>query len=85
MIATHDLKRLRLKIEGRLSALAPRQHAAEAVCKSAGEMHKLQQALNRMDRQEYGFCLTCGDGIPAKRLAADPATPNCLHCAIKGG
>ena len=40
----------------------------------------LAAALRRMDEDEYGYCLSCGDDIAAARLAADPAATLCLDC-----
>ena len=40
----------------------------------------LAAALRRMDEDEYGYCLSCGDDIAAARLAADPAATLCVDC-----
>ena len=40
----------------------------------------LAAALRRMDEEEYGYCLSCGDDIAAARLAADPAATLCVDC-----
>ncbi len=39
-----------------------------------------EAALQRIRCGEYGYCIECGDEIPAARLAAKPATPICLDC-----
>lgn len=46
------------------------------------EMAKIQAAFDRMDKGEFGFCVTCGDEIAAPRLAIVPHTPFCRKCAI---
>lgn len=38
-------------------------------------------ALSRMEEGTYGFCVTCGQQIPANRLIAVPHTPHCTSCA----
>ena len=40
----------------------------------------LAAALRRMDEDEYGYCLSCGDDIAAARLVADPAATLCVDC-----
>lgn len=37
-------------------------------------------ALARMDSDEYGYCLQCGDEIPYKRLQIDAAVRRCIAC-----
>ena len=44
---------------------------------------RLQQvtaALRRIDEDAYGLCLSCGDEIEPRRLAARPESPLCLSC-----
>lgn len=82
-----NLEKLRSQIEKRISALCPEGgvktlEAASGVNR-ASELRKLHNALGRMEADEYGYCLVCGEEIPPKRLASDPAVPTCLHCAIK--
>lgn len=45
---------------------------------------RIAAALKRIDADEYGDCIRCGEEIAARRLELDPATPLCLDCA-KGG
>ncbi len=42
---------------------------------------KIESALKRIEDDEYGFCLRCGEEIAKKRLDYDPATLHCLDCA----
>jgi len=41
----------------------------------------LKAALDRLDKDDYGYCLACGEDIPYKRLLADPATTRCVECS----
>lgn len=41
---------------------------------------KLAQALDRMQKGTYGFCLRCGKPIPEGRLKAIPETELCIEC-----
>ncbi|MBP7240575.1 TraR/DksA C4-type zinc finger protein [Amaricoccus sp.] len=45
------------------------------------EIRMIEAALGRMDRGEYGICVTCGDPISEERLNVVPATPKCRNCA----
>lgn len=45
------------------------------------EIRMIEAALGRMDRGEYGICVTCGDPISEERLNILPQTPKCRNCA----
>jgi RNA polymerase-binding transcription factor DksA len=44
-------------------------------------MAELDDALVRLDAGDYGRCETCGEPIPAERLAIRPASTTCVACA----
>jgi len=41
---------------------------------------KIDEALERIDRGDYGSCMVCGEEIPLTRLEALPYAVNCLAC-----
>lgn len=41
----------------------------------------VEQALELLDRGEYGRCADCGDPIGVERLLARPASRTCISCA----
>jgi DnaK suppressor protein len=41
---------------------------------------KINSALERMDNDEYGYCVSCGEEIGEKRLRARPMTTMCIDC-----
>ncbi|MFP4600419.1 MAG: TraR/DksA family transcriptional regulator [Persicimonas sp.] len=41
---------------------------------------KINDALERMDNDEYGYCESCGEDIAEKRLRARPMTSMCIDC-----
>lgn len=43
-------------------------------------MVKIQEALRRLDRGEYGICEDCGEEIGIDRLKARPVTTLCIDC-----
>lgn len=40
----------------------------------------VEEALNRIDRGEYGYCQQCGEDINPKRLEVQPWARHCLPC-----
>ena len=43
-------------------------------------LKSIQQALNALDRGQYGECINCGEDINEKRLAAVPWATLCIVC-----
>lgn len=43
----------------------------------------LEAALRRLDEDDFGYCLSCDEDIPAERLAFDPAVTLCFDCQTK--
>ncbi len=43
-------------------------------------IHKIREALSRIDSAEYGICVACGDDISEKRLLARPVATHCIDC-----
>ena len=41
---------------------------------------KIQEALQRLDKGEFGICEECGDPIGMERLKARPVTTLCIEC-----
>lgn len=69
---------------GRLSRMDSMQVQAMA---QAGDARRVQEtrrvdaALQRLEEDEYGACMRCGEDIAPERLTKDPATPFCVSCA----
>jgi DnaK suppressor protein len=69
---------------GRLSRMDALQSQAMAQANERhrrAELSRIEAALRRIDEDEYGYCLKCGEEIAAKRLEADPAASFCVDCA----
>ena len=47
------------------------------------EIAKIEAALVRFDRGDYGICQKCGDQISDARLDVLPYTPLCKSCAAE--
>lgn len=46
-------------------------------------LHKVENALIRIEKGEYGQCESCGNDIPTARLDALPYATLCVDCARK--
>jgi len=46
-------------------------------------LNQIDDALKRLERNEFGRCQICGAEISQKRLAAIPWTPYCISCQEK--
>jgi len=45
------------------------------------DLLRIDAALERIETDDYGYCVTCDEPIGEKRLELDPATPLCINCA----
>jgi DnaK suppressor protein len=49
----------------------------------AERLRKVEKALKKIEKGNYGFCEKCGQKIEEMRLKIDPATELCRSCALK--
>ena len=71
---------------GRLSRMDAMQ--AQAMARASSErraqvLRRVAAALRRLDEDEFGYCLACGEPINPKRLEFDPTVELCIDCASK--
>ncbi len=69
---------------GRLSRMDALQQQAMARANDRqriAELNRIDAALRRLDEDDYGYCLECGEDIAEKRLDIDPAASLCIRCA----
>ena len=45
------------------------------------ELRQVNQALWRLEKNQYGLCVECAEPINAKRLNALPYANTCIDCA----
>lgn len=72
---------------GRLSRIDAMQVQAMALAQARrrqSERFAIDAALRRMDQDEFGYCLKCGEYIAPARLAYNPAVSTCIECAKEG-
>ena len=43
-------------------------------------IRKIRVALEKIEIEEYGYCVTCGNDITEKRLIARPVATHCIDC-----
>ena len=69
---------------GRLSRMDAMQVQAMAQALEArrqGRLQRIEAAIKRIDSDDYGYCTSCEEDIPLKRLEIDPAMERCVDCA----
>lgn len=72
---------------GRLSRIDAMQVQAMALAQARrrqSERSAIDTALQRIDEDEYGYFLKCGEDIAAVRLEHNPAITTCIECAKEG-
>jgi DnaK suppressor protein len=67
-------------VEDEAKALADVETHAVLIQQNETKLRQISEALNRLDRDQLGFCENCGEDIPAERLAAVPFARFCTEC-----
>ena len=80
---TVELDQTRLGRLSRVDAMQAQQMARASSRRRHAERGRIAAALKRIEDGEYGYCLSCGDPVPAPRLHIDPAAAQCVECATK--
>ena len=68
---------------GRVSRIDAIQHQAIAVAlqnKAKQQILNVNKALEAMEVGDYGFCVSCGQGVSMPRLLVRPEANLCLSC-----
>ncbi len=64
----------------RMEAISAR-HISEASLENAlARFSRLENALKRLDTEDYGICSMCEEDIPFKRLLLIPESTRCVSC-----
>ncbi len=79
--ATVELDQTRVGRLSRMDALQGQAMSVEGERRRQLELRRIDAALLRIEQDEYGDCLECGEPINPKRLQLDPSTPYCIDCA----
>lgn len=73
---------------GRLSRMDALQVQAMALAserRRAAERLQIDAALRRIETNDYGWCIACGEEIAEARLRHNPAVTQCIECAKAEG
>lgn len=72
---------------GRLSRMDAMQQQAMAKATEGNRLREIKAinaALKRLDEDDFGYCMECGEDIAIKRLALNPTAFTCIECAQGG-
>ena len=72
------------QVQGRLSRMDAIQGQAMAqatIERRRIEIAQINAAFKRMEQNEFGYCVECGDEIAPKRLELNPPIARCVECA----
>jgi len=78
-----ELDQSRVGRLSRMDALQGQAMAKETERRRGLELQRIASALARIEDEDFGYCVTCGEEIPLKRLELDPAITTCVTCAGK--
>ena len=78
-----ELDQSRVGRLSRMDALQAQAMSVESNRRRSQQIRNIHAALKRLDADEYGWCLGCGEEINPKRLDFDPAAELCIDCANK--
>lgn len=65
----------------RMDAMQGQAMAQEAQRRRDLELKRIEQAVQRLEDGDFGYCIECDAEIPLKRLEIDPAATHCVKCA----
>ena len=80
---TVQLDQARMGRLSRMDALQAQAMLQESDRRRNLELKNITAALQRIDEDDYGFCLGCGEIIAEQRLQYNPAANHCIACAAK--
>lgn len=78
-----ELDQSRVGRLSRMDALQGQAMSVETRRRRQLHLRQIEAALARIEEDEYGWCLECGNEIDVRRLEFDPAAPLCIGCAAK--
>ena len=78
---TVELDQTRTGRLSRMDALQGQAMARATEQRRQLELRRIEAALARLERGEFGECLECGKMIAPERLQMDPAVTLCVGCA----
>tara|TARA_Y100001954_G_C15462586_1_gene431596 strand:- start:7 stop:339 length:333 start_codon:yes stop_codon:yes gene_type:complete len=65
----------------RMDAIQRQAMAIETERRRKLDLRRVEAAIERLKRGDFGYCIVCDEKIPFKRLKFDPACTTCITCA----
>lgn len=65
----------------RMDAMQSQELAKAGKIRAEQQLRLIDAALIRIDNNDYGDCMECGEPINPKRLEIDPTSLYCIECA----
>ena len=78
---TVELDQSRVGRLSRMDALQAQAMSIESGRRRNIKLKRIDAALKRIDKDEFGLCIKCEEEINPRRLEVDPAAPLCIDCA----
>lgn len=78
---TVELDQTRTGRLSRMDALQGQAMAKAGQARSEIELRRVNAALERLDSDDFGYCIDCDEEIALARLAANPTVTLCIKCA----
>jgi DnaK suppressor protein len=76
-----ELDQSRVGRLSRMDALQVQAMSVESFRRKKLQRQRVEAALTRIAKDEFGLCLECGEEINPKRLEFDPTFLVCIDCA----
>ena len=78
-----ELDQTRVGRLSRMDALQAQAMSMESNRRRDIQLQRIESALIRMERHEYGVCTSCSEDIDPRRLQFDPTIFLCVGCAAR--
>ncbi len=81
--AVVELDQSRVGRLSRMDAMQAQAMAASSKDRRQQMLQRIEAALQRIDKEDYGYCQSCETAINPKRLDFDPTVLFCIDCASR--
>ena len=78
--APQQLDQTRVGRLSRMDAMQMQAMASASHERRKTRLIKIEQALKRIETEDYGYCRNCDEPIEEKRLNFDPTIQVCMEC-----
>lgn len=78
---TVELDQTRMGRLSRMDAMQQQEMSKATNQRRNLKLLKIESALKRIERKDFGYCIECDEDINPKRLEYDPTATLCIQCA----